>query len=171
MEIYLSNGVTALNAYLWERLQVLNHLGSPVFELFLSGQYGNVVPIFPSKQPPEITGIEGGPTFLVFDYRVVSSNAMWWVSEEQVVYTIFGGDEAQLRVVSNYMIDLLGREDWSAADANTVATGVDFKCIYVSSTSGLLAPVQEGGQWSTTVSVKYDFTYERDTHGLSGMRV
>jgi hypothetical protein len=88
-----------------------------------------------------------------------------WNKCGQVVYTFYHGDIDLLIEISNFVIDLCNRNDWTAADINyfyrnDATNPFDFKSIGVTSAIGPGPADDEGGLYSYLIVIYCEATYE-----------
>lgn len=183
MTDYRTTGVHYINSWLWEQLKGLEYTDYPatsVTRVFSKYYIENgtaevpLTPIIPSQQVPEFNDISGGAPFIVYNYIMRPSTDLWGYTE-QCAYVIYDDNEERLRAIFHRMIDLLRRQDWTAANINSSLTGpgsaFDFKFVNVTSATGPDQFSQEGGRQGALVTISYDFTVEQDKNHLGGLRV
>lgn len=177
MTKYDLNGVHVLNKFIWANL-VLEGLMS-------TSDYTGLVPIIPTQQVPVFNDMAAGKPFIVYTYIVASYDVDLWANVEQVTYRIFSDDERKLRQITNFIIDLCKRYDWTASEINTWLDGntnmpvdaddrrFDFKYVQVTGSTSAEPSAQEGGRQDSSVTVRMAFTHEMNGtigSGRLGMR-
>lgn len=175
MTDYKVTGVHQINGWLWSKLKDFEHKpGEKAFAAY--GPSGiNVVPFIPAQQLSEFTNIAGGAPFVVYNY-VINPMAEFYQKREQGAYAIYDNDVTRLRGIHLYMIDLLSRQDLTAADINRwlavddagLPNGSPWDFGYVS-LSGAVGPdefAQEGGRQGATISINYSYTHDLDANGM-----
>lgn len=119
-----SLSITAdLRKWLWSELQAANILSASDYQV---GSL-SVVPIVPVQQQPELVDKIGGKPFITYD-QVESSvdSGLWYVHNEQVLFTVFCEDFATANKIRSIMVDLFRRQDQSAADLNKFTAAQNF---------------------------------------------
>jgi len=159
------NGVHVLNKYLWAELQKSNLMGEY--------DYNGLVPIIPTQQVPVFNDMAAGKAFIVYTYLVASYDVDLWANVEQVTYRIYSDDERKLRQISNLLIDLCKRFDWTAADVNKWIDGYatpdgdekkfEFKYVQVVGSTSPEPFAQEGGRQNASVTVRMAFVHDMVT--------
>lgn len=165
MAKYDLNGVHVLNKFIWAKL---------VQDLQMSkADYNNLVPIIPTQQEPVFNDMPSGRPFLVYTFIVNGYDPDLWANVEQVTYRIYSDDERRLRQVTNYIVDLCRRYEWSADELNDWLYNdaglpvdsddrkMEFKFVQVVGATGPEPARSEGGRQFSTVSVR--MTYTTDT--------
>lgn len=163
MSRYDLNGVHVLNKFIWSSL---------VAEGIMSDtDYSGLVPIIPTQQVPVFNDMAAGKPFIVYTYMVASYDVDLWANVEQVTYRIFSDDERKLRQVTNFLIDLCKRYDWTASDVNSWLDNAglpadsddrkfDFKYVQVVGSTSAEPFSQEGGRQDSSVTVRMAFTHD-----------
>lgn len=174
MTRYDLNGVHVLNKFIWASL---------VREgLMTAADYSGLVPIIPTQQQPVFNDMASGKPFLVYTYMVATVDVDLWANVEQVTYRIFSDDERKLRQITNFIIDLCKRYDWTAAEINSWLDGnttmpvdaddrrFDFKYVQVVGSTSPEPAAQEGGRQNSSVSVRMAFTHDTNDN-VAGSRL
>lgn len=168
---YSVSGAHQLNKWVWSRLR--EDLSSE-FTVYLdpTKPTNRLVPIIPSQQLPTFTEIAGGAPFMIYNYSNVGTGDVW-ESQDAVGYVVYDDKEDRLRTIHNYMVRLLSRRDWTAADINTYLdsearrTGepneFDFKWVNLDSAAGPQPFESEGGRHAALIMVTA--SYVRDFSG------
>lgn len=162
------NGVHTLNRFIWSELLRVG---------YMKNEYNGLVPIIPSQQIPAFTDMAPGKPFIVYEYIVATYDTDAWANVEQTVYRIYSDNEAQLRVIKNFIIDLCKRWDWSAADLNefvrtsgtTLDKRFDFKYVQVMGGSSPAPFESEDGRQDAHVTVRVAYTQD-EISGLATQR-
>lgn len=166
MTKYDLNGVHVLNKFIWASLVEAG--------LMSDADYSGLVPIIPTQQVPVFNDMASGKPFIVYTYMVASYDVDLWANVEQVTYRIFSDNERRLRQVTNFLIDLCKRHDWTASDVNSwldnstlPADGddrkFDFKYVQVVGATSAEPSSQEGGRQDSSVTVRMAFTHDTDS--------
>jgi len=168
MSKYDLAGTHVLNKFVWKRLQ--DEFG------MTTSDYKNLVPIIPGQQLPILNDLPSDRPFIVYTYVNSGYDTQFWASVEQVTYLIYGDIEGKLRSISNFLMDLLKRYDWSAEEINDFIyysseldsddKKFDFK--YTELVSGMSPEPSEteGGRKGTAVTVRLCYTHLSNNKGM-----
>lgn len=172
MTTYDLNAVHVYNKFLWSRLLEAG--------LMNESDYSGLTPIIPSQQERVFNDMTAGRPFIIYTFAMASYDVDIWANVEQVTYRIFSDDERKLRNISNFIVDLSKRFDWSASDVNSwIKTfntvdqdekSFDFKYVQVLSMTGPEPYSEEGGRQSASVTVRISYTIESETK-VDGVRM
>lgn len=166
---YSLSGAHVLNRWVWEKLRIdfandfKKYLTQPT-STTPNPAYG-LVPIIPSQQLPEFTNISGGAPFMIYNYSIEGGTQVW-EGRDQVGYVIYDDDEARLRRIHNYMVQLLKRMDWTAADVNsfiarstiTSFKEFDIKWVQVTNAAGPQPFESEDGRHGALIMCTVSYT-------------
>lgn len=163
MTTYDLNGVHVLNKFIWARLREAG--------LMSDADYSGLTPIIPTQQVPVFNDMASGKPFIVYTYMVASYDVDLWANVEQVTYRIFSDDERKMRQVTNFLIDLCKRYDWTASEVNTWLDNstlpadsddrkFEFKYVQVVGATSPEPSSQEGGRQEGSVTVRMSFTHD-----------
>lgn len=164
---YNVSGVHQINKWLWH---VLRNERAAEFAAYLttgSRSYG-LVPVIPSQQMPQFTDIAGGAPFMIYNYSIEGGTQIW-ENRDQIGYVIYDDNEARLRRIHNYMVQLLKRMEWTAADINVYLDSIatteepnefDFKWVQVNSAAGPQPFESEGGRHGALIMATATYTRE-----------
>lgn len=163
MTRYDLNGVHVLNKFIWASL-VAEGLMDPT-------DYSGLVPIIPTQQVPVFNDMASGKPFIVYTFMVATYDVDLWANVEQVTYRIFSDNERKLRQISNFLIDLCKRYDWTAAEVNSWLDNsglptdsddkrFDFKYVQVVGSTSAEPSSQEGGRQDASITVRMAFTHQ-----------
>ena len=92
---------------------------------------------------------------------------MWYICNEQLLFTIYSTDVSEINEIRNFMTDLFRRMDESAKDVNRwsgLSDKFKFHSIYISDISATTPSEELQGFLSTDVIL--DVKYSRITNGL-----
>jgi len=174
MTDYNSIGTYELNKFLLNKLKDLEWKPTPsttekVFKAYtIAGGSSPVPPLSQGAPLPEHTNISGGPPFIVYSYST-GAGVTWERKREQAAYVIWDADTARLRVIQNYMNDLLGRFDWSAQEINDylgATTLFDFKYVQVTTATSPDPAISEQGRKKGLIVVAFEYTRDVDQRGM-----
>jgi hypothetical protein len=163
MTTYDLNGVHVFNKFLWAKLNEKGIMRDSDYQ-------GNLVPIIPTQQVPVFNDMLAGTPFIVYTYLVASYDVDIWANVEQVTYRIYSDDERKLRQISNFLIDLCKRYDWTASEVNDWIAGFDsldgdekkfeFKYVQVVGSTSPEPFATEGGRQNASVTVRLSFIHD-----------
>lgn len=177
MADYSLSGIHVINNFVWARLQSV--LGWTT--ILDAGSGINLVPIVVAQQQPELTNSD--KPFIVYSYAPAGRDNSLGLQMEQAAYVVYSENETEIRSAINYLVDLLDRQDWTAANINDYIRGLpantfnnrrkvfEFKNVEVLSAGGPEEAVQEGGRQSGSIVIRYQYTVDQDVTHFSGMRV
>lgn len=174
MADYNSIGTYQLNNWLMSKLKDLKWtpaggLEEKVFKAYtIAGGSSPVPPMSQGAQLPEHTNITGGPPFIVFSYST-GAGVSWERKREQAAYVIWDANTARLRVIQNYMNDLLGRFDWTASDINDYlgpTSLFDFKYVQVTTATSPDPAISEQGRQKGLIVAAFEYTRDIDQRGM-----
>lgn len=171
---YNSIGTYQLNSFLVSKLKDLLWKPTPttsekVFKAYTIAGGDSPVPILAQGAPlPDQTNIAGGPPFIVFSYST-GSGVTWERKREQAAYMIWDADSARLRVIQNYMNDLLCRFEWTAGEVNSylgVDSPFEFKYVQVTTATSPDPAITESGRQKGLIVAAFEYTRELDQRGM-----
>jgi hypothetical protein len=174
MSDYNSIGTYQLNSWLMSKLKDLMWTPSGGNEQKVFGAYtiaGGSSPVPPLVQGaplPEHFNIAGGPPIIVFSYST-GAGVAWERKREQAAYVIWDGNTARLRVIQNYMNDLLSRFDWTASDINDYlgpTSKFDFKYVQVTTATSPDPAISEQGRQKGLIVAAFEYTRDMDQRGM-----
>lgn len=173
---YNLSGTHVINRWVWSNLKATLPEDFVKYTTPGTPSY-NLVPIIPSQQLPTFIDIAGGAPFMIYNYNIEMSGDVW-ERRDQIGYVIYDDNEARLRRIHNFIVQLLGRMDWAAADCNNyikndpLLNEFDFKYIRVDSAAGPQPFESEGGRHGALIMATAMYTRDMiGTHGPSlGMR-
>lgn len=172
MADYDLNGVHVYNKFVWSEL-VRKGIMNPA-------DYPRIIPIVPTQQDPVLNDLTTGKPYIVYTYLIAGYDANIWANVEQVTYRIFSDNERQLRQISNFLVDLSKRMDWTADDINTWITvntdyrkdaddaKFDFKFVQVVGSTSPEPANTEGGRQFSTVTVRMTYVHSENGRVVGG---
>lgn len=113
---YRLDAMLELRKYLWQKLK-----DADIFTAsdYYSDSIGDeIVPIIPVQQSPELNHFLSGKKHIVYDKIGTSYEENWMVCCEQILFTIYSTDFAEINEIRNFMMDEFRRMDESARDIN-----------------------------------------------------
>ena len=169
-------GAHVLNKFVWQKLKES--------EIMVPSNYGGLIPIIPSQQVPVFNEFPTSTPYIVYTYTNMGYDSDFWADREQILYRVYSDNERQIRQITNFLIDLLKRYDWTAEEINDWITQFastdgdekkfNFYWTQVVSSIGPEPYATEGGRQAGSVSVSYVYTHNQEGRpGVSGkgMRV
>jgi hypothetical protein len=124
------------------------------------------------QQQPEFTNAD--KPFIIYTYTTTPYGVHWERCVENIGLSIYSDNEEEVRRAINYLIVLMKRNDWTAADVNKFISQssnmafkpFDFKTISVTA-SASDGGMQEGGRLSGYVALRAEYTHEQDNTVIS----
>ena len=113
---YKFDAMLELRKYLWAELQRAGIFNSNDYDTTGTGNILN--PIIPVQQPAEFNQFLSGKKHIVYDKINLTYEDNWMICNEQVLFTIYAIDVADINEITNFMVDLFRRMDESARDIN-----------------------------------------------------
>jgi hypothetical protein len=162
-------GVHVLNKFIWFKLKEA--------VLIDPQKYNGLIPIVPTQEIPAMADLPTNTPYIVYTYTNAGYDEDFWADREQIVYRIYSDNERQLRQISNFLIDLLKRYDWTAEEVNDFIhtfsstdgdeKKFDFKYSDVINSIGPEPFDQEGGRQACAVTIQICYTHE--IQGIPGV--
>ncbi len=157
------NGIHILNQFIWAELKSGGFMPDET-------SYQGLVPIIPTQQVAVFNDMPTNLPFIVYDYIIASYDIDLWANVEQVTYRIYSDNESQLRTVTNFLVDLCKRWDWTAGELNDwVREGsrdshkkFDFKYVQVIGGTSPAPFEQEGGRQDSSLTVRVAYTHDEN---------
>jgi hypothetical protein len=174
MTDYASIGTYQLNKWLMSKLKDLNWTNDAtgneekVFKAYtIAGGSSTVPPLVQGAPLPEHFNISGGPPIIVFSYST-GSGVSWELQREQAAYVIWDSNTLRLRIIQNYMKDLLNRYEWTAEDVNDFLTPslYDFKYVQITTATSPDPAISEQGRQKGLVVAAFEYTRAMDQRGM-----
>lgn len=123
MADYSLSVASEIRKYLWSELQAAGILSASDYTV---GSL-SLNPIVPIQQQPELVDKIGGKPFIVYDeIESVVDSDLWYVHNEQVLFTVYAEDFKTANKIRNLMVDLFRRQDASAHDLNLYTAANNF---------------------------------------------
>ena len=105
-----------LRKFLWNELKTRNIFDDE--DYWSDNLNENIVPIVPVQQTAEMSQFLSGKKHIVYDKIGMSYEDNWMICCEQILFTIYSTDFAEINEIRNYMTDQFRRMDESARDVN-----------------------------------------------------
>ena len=155
---YKLDAMLELRKFLWSKL-----LAAGIFdnEEYYSDNLGeSIVPILPVQQAPEMNQFLSGKKHIVYDKIGMSYEDNWMICCEQILFTIYSTDFAEINEIRNFMTDQFRRMDESARDINYwsgISDKFKFYSIFVADISPTAPSEELQGFFATEVilEIKY----------------
>jgi hypothetical protein len=113
---YKLDAMFEMRKFLWSKL-----ISSGIFdneEYYSDNLAETIIPIIPVQQAPEMNQFLSGKKHIVYDKIGTSYEENWMVCCEQILFTIYSTDFAEINEIRNFMMDEFRRMDESARDIN-----------------------------------------------------
>jgi hypothetical protein len=177
MADYTSIGTYQLNRWLVSKLKDLTWINDvtgnqeKVFKAYtIAGGSSPVPPLVQGAPLPEHFNISGGPPIIVFSYST-GAGVSWERKREQAAYVIWDANTLRLRVIQNYMNDLLSRYEWTAEEVNdylnsTSVSPFDFKYVQVTTATSPDPAISEQGRQKGLIVAAFEYTRAMDQRGM-----
>jgi hypothetical protein len=169
---YSSIGTYQLNKWLLSKLKDLKWTPSGGTEENVFKAYNftgpGLSPLVQGAPIPDLINLSGGPPFIVFSYST-GSGVTWERKREQAAYVIWDANTARLRVIQNYMNDLLCRFEWTADEINTflgIDSPFEFKYVQVTTATSPDPAISEQGRQKGLIVAAFEYTREMDQRGM-----
>jgi len=140
---YKLDAMFELRKYLWSRLKAVGVFDET--EYYSDNVGETIVPIVPVQQLAEMNQFLSGKKHIVYDKIGLSYEENWMVCCEQILFTVYSTDFAQINEIRNFMTDEFRRMDESARDVNkwaSLSNKFKFFSIYIADISPT-APSEE----------------------------
>jgi hypothetical protein len=127
-----------------------------------------LVPIIPAQQVPEFNNLLPGKPYIMYDIAQKNYGTQWWISEETLILEIISRNSAQVQTMSNFLVDLFRRYEFSAMDIQMQSkpnSPFKFLSFHVDNVDPVQAFSDEGGYMSGNTSITYTYTREVDVSG------
>jgi hypothetical protein len=105
-----------LRKFLWNELKTRNIFDDE--DYWSDNLNENIVPIVPVQQSAEMSQFLSGKKHIVYDKIGMSYEDNWMICCEQILFTIYSTDFAEINEIRNFMTDQFRRMDESARDIN-----------------------------------------------------
>lgn len=175
---YGDSPVYSINKYIQDKFVELEFINMSDYVSDFAGSPDFVLPFLtPGQEIPELETIYDQTGFKHLSYGIYSTSHRYCPDEPymicgQISYTLYDEDMDRLIAMSEYLTDLLSREDWTAGDINvhfrsSATYPFDFKTVCVLTSAGPAPAMDEGGRNSFMIVVRYDATYEGTDRNFS----
>lgn len=163
---YKLDAILELRKYFWDQLSTIGIFDDSDY---YSDNIGSVIiPIIPVQQQPELNQFLSGKKHIVYDKISSSYDTMWYICNEQFLFTIYSTDVSEINEIRNFMTDLFRRMDESAHDINRwddLSNKFKFHSIYISDISSTTPSEELQGFLSTDVILDVKYSRITDASG------
>ena len=147
-----------LRKFLWNELKTRSIFDEDDYWSDNLNEY--IVPIIPVQQTAEMNQFLSGKKHIVYDKIGMSYEDNWMICCEQILFTIYSTDFAEINEIRNFMTDQFRRMDESARDVNYwsgLSDKFKFHSIFVADISPTAPSEELQGFFSTDVilEIKY----------------
>lgn len=119
-------------------------------------------PIIPVQQVPEFNSMDPEIPYIVYSGRSMPMIDQWWISQDEITYTIWGNDLDTINDVAIELFDIFRRLDESADDINNYLQSIgrnDFRFHFVRVMGDFTpeAATTEGGRFGHPITFRYEY--------------
>lgn len=163
---YKLDAMLELRKFLWKEL-----VDRGIFddEIYWSDNLNeNIIPILPVQQTAEMSQFLSGKKHIVYDKIGMSYEDNWMICCEQILFTIYSTDFAEINEIRNFMTDQFRRMDESARDINYwsgLSNKFKFHSIFVADISPTAPSEELQGFFSTDVILEIKYSRILDSVG------
>jgi hypothetical protein len=163
---YKLDAMFELRKFLWSKLVLAGIFDD---EEYYSDNIGEtIIPIIPVQQAPEMNQFLSGKKHIVYDKIGTSYEDNWMVCCEQILFTIYSTDFAEINEIRNFMMDQFRRMDESARDINRysgLSNKFKFYSIFIADVSPTEPSQELQGFLSTDVILEVKYSRMLDSAG------
>lgn len=159
MADYNASPADDLRKWLWFEMQDNGIVNAADYNITGIGQ---IVPIIPVQQQKELVDKVSGKPFVTYD--IVTSmvpSGMWYIFNDQILFTVFCEDFRTARAIRNLMVDLFRRQDDSARELNEFSDS-EFAYLNVTILENRNVNAERGDQGRLSFDMIVGVTYVRD---------
>jgi hypothetical protein len=163
---YKLDSMLEIRKYLWEQLSTIGIFDDN--DYYADNLDSIIVPIIPVQQQAELNQFLSGKKHIVYDKISSSYDTMWFICNEQLLFTIYSTDVSEINEIRNFMTDLFRRMDESAQDMNRwsgISDKFKFHSIYISDISPTTPSEELQGFLSTDVILETKYSRITDASG------
>jgi hypothetical protein len=163
---YNIDAMYEIRKFLWQGLQEVELLDKD--EYYSDNLGETITPIIPVQQLAEMNQFLSGKTHIVYDKIGLSYEENWLICCEQILFTIYSTDFAEINSIRNYMIDQFRRMDHSARDLNyweDVSDLIKFHSIFIADISPTSPSEELQGFLSTDIILEVKYSRITDVDG------
>jgi len=163
---YKLDAMLELRKFLWNELKTRNIFDDE--DYWSDNLNENIIPIVPVQQTAEMNQFLSGKKHIVYDKIGMSYENNWMICCEQILFTIYSTDFAEINEIRNYMTDQFRRMDESARDINYwsgLSDKFKFHSIFVADISPTAPSEELQGFFSTDVILEIKYSRILDGQG------
>lgn len=163
---YKLDAMTEIRKFLWAQLQTYN-IFDPI-DYYSDTISSTINPIIPVQQSPELSQFLSGKKHIVYDKIGMSYEDNWLICCEQILFTIYSTDIADIFEIRNFMTDQFRRMDDSARDINRssgISDKFKFHSIFVADISPTEPSEELQGFLSADVVIEIKYSRITDSVG------
>ena len=163
---YKLDAMLELRKFLWNQLKTRNIFDDE--DYWSDNLNENIIPIVPVQQTAEMNQFLSGKKHIVYDKIGMSYEDNWMICCEQILFTIYSTDFAEINEIRNYMTDQFRRMDESARDINYwsgLSDKFKFHSIFVADISPTAPSEELQGFFSTDVILEIKYSRILDGQG------
>jgi len=163
---YKLDAMLELRKFLWNELKTRNIFDDE--DYWSDNLNENIIPIVPVQQTAEMNQFLSGKKHIVYDKIGMSYEDNWMICCEQILFTIYSTDFAEINEIRNFMTDQFRRMDESARDVNYwsgLSDKFKFHAIYIADISPTAPSEELQGFFSTDVILEIKYSRILDGQG------
>lgn len=160
---YTLDAMLEIRKFIWADLVTLNIFDEDQYQTSNGDKYN---PIIPVQQSAVLNQLLSGKKHIVYDKIGMSYEDNWLICCEQILFTMYTTNVAEINQFRNYMVDRFRRMDASARDVNAYATlsnKFKFHSIFVADISPTSPSKESAGFFASDVIL--EIKYSRITDG------
>jgi hypothetical protein len=163
---YKLDAMLELRKFLWNELKTRKIFDED--DYWSDNLNENVIPIVPVQQTAEMNQFLSGKKHIVYDKIGMSYEDNWMICCEQILFTIYSTDFAEINEIRNFMTDQFRRMDESARDVNYwsgLSDKFKFHAIFLADISPTAPSEELQGFFSTDVILEIKYSRILDSVG------
>lgn len=163
---YKLDAMLELRKFLWKEMVARNIFDDEAY--WSDNLNENIIPIVPVQQTAEMSQFLSGKKHIVYDKIGMSYEDNWMICCEQILFSIYSTDFAEINEIRNFMTDQFRRMDESARDVNYwsgLSNKFKFHSIFVADISPTAPSEELQGFFSTDVILEIKYSRILDGQG------
>ena len=163
---YKLDAMLELRKFLWKEMVARNIFDDEAY--WSDNLNENIIPIVPVQQTAEMSQFLSGKKHIVYDKIGMSYEDNWMICCEQILFSIYSTDFAEINEIRNFMTDQFRRMDESARDINKwsgLSDKFKFHSIYLADISPTAPSEELQGFFSTDVILEIKYSRILDGQG------
>ncbi len=163
---YKLDAMFELRKYLWNKLK-----DTDIFDennYYADNLKETLIPIIPVQQAPEMNQFLSGKKHIVYDKIGLSYEDNWLICCEQILFTIYSTEIADIVEIRNFMMDEFRRTDQSARDINRwsgISDKFKFHSIFIADISPTAPSEEIQGFLAADVILEVKYSRITDNNG------